>query len=626
MADDQENPDERPVEPAKPAAPAEPGPPAPASGAAPTPGFFDGPDMGALAKGLAPMKAAETAAMDRVRGETIGQAERDMGVARHAFNATSYSPNDLKPWNQQEQSRKYATDPIQAFGSAGSLFAMVASAFTHAPMEVALNGAAAAMNATRAADETEYNRAFASWKDNTNLAIKRHQMEREHYQDAIELMKTNMGVGRAKMEAIAASYNDQKTLFLLRNGMDGELFDLMKSRASAETSMVDAKEKIEAHGFGYAMMVNDPLFKVTSDQEPDPFKLAAYKLHAYQKAFGKVGSVESQIIGQYIFDGIKEGKERTGEELAEFRNKNFGWGSRPLSPEQEQTKLVTEALEKGEITTEEAAKRLEKIQANRRGAAAASATKNAEIERRKQAYMAEGKSEKEAYDLAAKEVQTANAAPKSPAAVTTDRLRAKAIADDTDSLMKPKEEGGEGLSYAEAHRRAETKNPAPMTGAQAQKVADTKQKVVKISNQIDRVRQLIDEESKKGHTLVGIPGKAGTVWEFVDRSTGKRTPHSEFTQLIRIIQSESLPLLTGTTRLTKLGESVRDEMIPGLGYLRDTTQVNHAMETLRKVLNGEDLLTGAEPGKKPGESSTPSSRQTWTPPARDRPVTQSAGP
>ena len=53
-------------------------------------------------------------------------------------DAEGVGPNELKPWNAAEESRKHEYDPFEAFGSVGSVFATIASAFTRRPMINAL--------------------------------------------------------------------------------------------------------------------------------------------------------------------------------------------------------------------------------------------------------------------------------------------------------------------------------------------------------------------------------------------------------------------------------------------------------------------------------------------------------
>lgn len=550
MADDQENPDERqvgsPTQASDPAA--TPGPPAPASGAAPTPGFFDGPDMGALAKGLAPVKAQETAVMDRVRGETIGQAERDMGVARAAFNATSYSPNDLKPWNQQEQSRKYATDPVQAFGSAGSLFAMVASAFTHAPMEVALNGAAAAMNAVRHNDEQEYQRAYTSWKDNTSLAIKRHQMEREHYQDAIQLMQTNMGVGRAKMEAIAASYNDQKMLFLMRNGMDSEMFDLMKSRASAETQMLTAKEKIEEHGFRWALFQNDPLSQITEDQEPDPIKREGYRLQAARNSgliTGGPNSPQTIAVAQFMHDeAVRTGKPATGEAIAEFWKDNFGYGARPQTPQQI---LAATIMDDPNLTSEQKVQKLQEVI-------------------KQQGRGASGNSD-----------------------LTTARQKADFAAKKRDELMKPAEEGGKGLSFTDATNQAQKEANQIF---QASITANKKDALQAQYGQYKIADTLINRSLKTLEThamAAGIGGKVTRMAERVENVLGSnKTDREQFERDISQLQLMSTRLLLDQATGKPLSAEADkvNTVIAGLRLGDTTANTIRALKEVKSQFNG----------------------------------------
>lgn len=588
MADDQDNPDDRPVgSPALARADPPPDTPSvPAASPASTPGFFD--SMSSRISGeLAPLQERKAAAMDKVREQTFGQADRDMATARRAFEATSYSPNDMKPWNQQEQSRKFSTDPIQAFGSAGSVFAMIASAFTHAPMENALNGAAAAMNAVRAGDEREYERAYASWKDNTNLAIKRHQMEREKYQDAVQLMQTNMGLGRAKMEAVAASFNDQKMLFLARNGMDSEVFDLMKSRASTEKTLIESSQKIEEHGFGMALLQNDPLFNITEDQEPDPYKRAALKSHVYQRIFGvKPTTPEAIAIAAFTHDKmVTEHRDPTGEELAKLHDKFFGYGARPKSLQQQQVVDLIAEKDAGRISEEEYNARMMELMkefTSKKSGSGSTASKNAEIEKRKQKYVSEGMSEEEAYDRAAKEVQAANAPARNPATRNAE-------------IEKRKQQYvAEGMPEKEAYDRAAREIGQANTQISGNKRDQLQAQV----GQYEIADKLLNRSIKTLETHVGAAGVAGKVTRMAERVENilgsNRTDREQFERDISQLQLMSTRLLLdqASGRPLSAEASKIQTVIAGL-RLGDTTA-----NTLRALREIREQFRGMEEGVK----------------------------
>lgn len=172
-----------------------------------------------------------------IRRSMISGAEADAENVRRAYHAEGVGPDELKPWNAEAQREKFMTKPVDAFGSIGSVFGIIASAFTHQPMQNALDASAAAMNAIRAGDREKYEDALAAWKDNTALALKRHQLQHEQYQDAMELMKTNMALGKAKLDTLFAQYGDAKLYALSQAGYDEQLFKGIQSRAEAAKSL-----------------------------------------------------------------------------------------------------------------------------------------------------------------------------------------------------------------------------------------------------------------------------------------------------------------------------------------------------------------------------------------------------
>lgn len=198
-----------------------------------------------ITSGLADLQRRKISADTASEAHIEKTLDEDSAMMKHALSREGASANDIKPWNAEAEQRKTAYDPVEAFGSLGSVFALLASAFTHQPMENALNGAAAAMNAVKQGKTEEYQRAYEAWKANTDLALKRHQMMHENYVDAAELLKTNLAAGRAKMAADAAKFGDQKTLFLLEHGMDKELIDLQMARENSALKLAEAMPKIE---------------------------------------------------------------------------------------------------------------------------------------------------------------------------------------------------------------------------------------------------------------------------------------------------------------------------------------------------------------------------------------------
>src|SRR5262245_6479904 len=148
-------------------------------------------------------KVAETEAFTAAEDRALRE---DRTRAINFLDREGIGPGDLQKWDVRGERERYRTDPIEQFGSLASVFAIAASAFTKTPMENSLNGAAAAMNAARANNDKEYDRAYQAWKDNNDLVIKRHNIMHTQYVDALSLMSHDVQLGDAKMRQLAAKY------------------------------------------------------------------------------------------------------------------------------------------------------------------------------------------------------------------------------------------------------------------------------------------------------------------------------------------------------------------------------------------------------------------------------------
>src|ERR1700688_1435856 len=89
--------------------------------------------------------------------------------------------DDIKPWNAEKELNDRKTNLWEQFGSPGFVIAMIASSFSGMPMNSALNAGAAAMNAINEGDMDKYHKAFDAWKENSNLTLKRLDLEEKQF-------------------------------------------------------------------------------------------------------------------------------------------------------------------------------------------------------------------------------------------------------------------------------------------------------------------------------------------------------------------------------------------------------------------------------------------------------------
>lgn len=277
-----------------------------------------GPDK--ITRGLSDIQGEAGRAKEGIYGNIAGAASHDTYRAHKAFDAEAATSHDIPDWNEDQQRQKFATDPVKAFGSMGSVFAMVAAAFTHRPMINALQGSAAAMDAIREGDEKNYEKAFRAYKTNTELAIKRHTMMHQEYEDATQLMKTDMAAGEALLKITADKYDDKQMRFLTENGLSDLRDKLLTGRAKAVEGLVKANDAIDQQSLRkqtFESMKAD--IEKSSIPKDDP-RYATLMAEAGRRAFaGKETPMDAQMWQwemQHAQD--HDGKGPTAEERQKF--------------------------------------------------------------------------------------------------------------------------------------------------------------------------------------------------------------------------------------------------------------------------------------------------------------------
>lgn len=177
-------------------------------------------------------KQRQMGAYGQQQGIDNQRYNEDRARVQKAMDAEQFSIDHTPKWDAEAEKAKYHTDPFQEFGSFASVFAMVASAFTHQPMVNALNGAAAAINAKRDNNEQEYARALEAFKTNADMAVKRFNMQHTALGDAFSLMDRDETRGRAKLQEAMTKFGMEKELMLYQNGMIPEIMQSQEAQVS----------------------------------------------------------------------------------------------------------------------------------------------------------------------------------------------------------------------------------------------------------------------------------------------------------------------------------------------------------------------------------------------------------
>jgi len=193
----------------------------------------------------------------RIRAQGEGRLLADEKAVDAAYAGIEPLGDRVKPWDAKKEMADRTTSPFETFGSLGSIFAMVASAFTHTPAANAMNAMAGAINAVRANDEKAYQTAYEAWKENTHLALERHEAEYKDFSAAMEKAKTDPEIMKQELAVYAAKYDDKAAAAHLALGDFAAIEQIKNAQNSAALGWAQIRPQLEAEhekatlAFGY---------------------------------------------------------------------------------------------------------------------------------------------------------------------------------------------------------------------------------------------------------------------------------------------------------------------------------------------------------------------------------------
>jgi hypothetical protein len=185
------------------------------------------------------------------KGETddkavaLAQENVDKTKKAQADNPVHKMTDDphFHPWEEKLPE----VDPMRAFGSAASVFGVLAGALTRKGIASSLDASGAAMKALRANDLATYADAKQTWKDNIEWVKQKSEAELADYEHAMDVRKTDFAAGTALLQASAAKWDNQALLHSVKSGNDehmvGQLDSLAKSKQQFETHAMTMQEK-----------------------------------------------------------------------------------------------------------------------------------------------------------------------------------------------------------------------------------------------------------------------------------------------------------------------------------------------------------------------------------------------
>jgi hypothetical protein len=267
----------------------------------------------------------ELGAVSGVMGSTEAAENKYKGIADKKFQQLeSIDPNQIKPWNAEEEQKKYQDDPYSAFGS----FAMVASlglaAFTKTPFINSMNAMAGVINGRKEANDQKYDRAYKAWQENTKIFLDRFNIVKAQVGDAVEMMKTQGELGKTKLANTLTKYGLMQDLALLNAGYDDVLAQKWVAQAKAVAEMSDAREKIETdHSVREALKTEDTQRAALGMPPMTPQEKLEMKGYLTEK------HTPEQIAFQDTWHTyIREHPKATAQEKAQFMQQAKAYGSR----------------------------------------------------------------------------------------------------------------------------------------------------------------------------------------------------------------------------------------------------------------------------------------------------------
>ena len=272
-----------------------------------------------LVSSLTDLQRSKVATDTRLEGEFNSQSAKDKALRDKSFALEGVAASEIpQKWDAEKEHKRFESNPIEGFGSAGGLFAMVASAFTKAPMENAINGMAGAITSIQNGNERDYERAYDAFKTNVKLAETRFKMQHELYSDALSLGTADAAASAAKFHNAATKFGDQQMLMLAEHGMIKEIYELQSARAQANENMMKAADAIDLHAVQKAAV--DAVkkgFTPTEDPAMDKVQLAASIYRIYSGG-GKVQSAEQEAVGKYVNAHMNQEPNAFAEGLAQI--------------------------------------------------------------------------------------------------------------------------------------------------------------------------------------------------------------------------------------------------------------------------------------------------------------------
>lgn len=581
---------------------------------------------------MADNQREKIAAEDKVISKLDATIDKSLPQIEQLSKNAGVEAEKLKPWDADAEAAKRRTDPIEAFGSFGSVFGILASAFTHAPMENALNASSAAMNAIKENDNKSYDRAHKAWEDNLKMTMDRHTIQHQAYQDATALLSTNMQAAQTKLQVLAARFGDKQVQTLLDAGMNKEVEELLQARQRNALALQEQMPRIVEENAKISRLFALGYDTKNPTSEKSQEALQKFKQEqSDQKAAERAYTPEQQAYAQFIKENPKATPEERSDYIQSLRAR-----AKNLTPEQ--TAINSYIEQNPDATAEQLRDFVTNLRRESRGPSNITADQNQQkIDLQKSRQEEDARHKQALEDIAngkgdvakqrADEIERHNRAmegiseKKASAAggakdLTTDRQRAQDVAEFRKALRAEEDENGKPKwtteQIADKAARYEhdlkTKAAAP-SGNKVDDIKSRENKITIAESTIDK----IDDMLLKHKAISGIGGKITRTGEAVGNIIGSSaTDRAQFRRWVLELQ-ETLPSVINDRNGRPLSSEASkiEGIIAGLAAgdtnantLRAYDELRPLLQTIKKQL--QERRGESAPAEDPKPSHTPS--------------------
>jgi len=297
-------------------------------------------------------------ARQEVTGQEISDIEAHKAREQKLFGRQLRALDERPQLNLQDVQKppvQQPKNPFEAFQNPAVWLALMASAFTRAPLTAALNAGAAAMKGLRDGNKEEMERKREEWKDQTAQALEQNKIEMERYEAAWKKADRDVALALAALQGEAAAFKNDNLIALTRRGDLDAVSKYLDGLRKSDTEIWKAMETMSRYERSFQQRET---FHKDSVGTPTPFSEKA--LDGAAQIWLDTGKLPSNIartkanaplVGQIINRGMELAEQKGIDDLPRHQRSFAARSAGLRTLEQRQGRLIqainnTEAMGK----------------------------------------------------------------------------------------------------------------------------------------------------------------------------------------------------------------------------------------------------------------------------------------